>query len=422
MLAYLDPFPRTYPTTIALVRRSARGPSCVPRTTTYGEIETWLLDHAAKEQDTLNLVEALIWRLKAAASPIDRFSLHIGTLHPQLVGFAWNWSSDDGFCDEVRVTEEVIQSDAYRLNPLQSIFTTGNIIRRTPKDALSEFPIMAEFAKAGFTEYIAIPLGGLDVRNAVTIATKNAKKFSDGDILRLDRLLKIFGLHVQRHSEQRISKNALDAYLGAGPAAQVLSGSIKRGAGCAIRAVIWVSDLRNSTVLSDRIPALDMLELLNVYFEAMTAAVLSYGGEVLKFVGDGLLAVFPVGDEHSIAAVANSALLAAKQAMADLGKINDHPPPHLTDRDFWHPLGAGIVIHAGDVFFGNIGSAARLDFTVIGPAVNEAYRVENIQKRLGKDIVLTENVAHHVDGPLLCLGEHSLRGVSAPVSLYSPKD
>src|SRR5439155_5313713 len=131
--------------------------------------------------------------------------------------------------DEVRVTEAVVQSDAYRLNPLQSIFTTGKIVRRAPQDALAEFPIMAELADAGLTEYIAIPLSGLDARNAVTIATKDRNGFSEHEILGLDRILKIFALHVLRHSEQRISGNALNAYLGAGAATQVLNGSIMRG-------------------------------------------------------------------------------------------------------------------------------------------------------------------------------------------------
>jgi adenylate cyclase len=417
---FLDPFPRKYPVTIALVRRSAGTPGSLPSFTTFSDVEAWLLDDAARERDTLNLVETLIWRLRAAAFPIDRFSLHIGTLHPQLIGFAWNWNSDDGYCDEVRVTEAVVRSDAYRLNPLQSIFTTGEMIRRSPQDpaARAEFPIMAELADAGLSEYIAIPLSGLDARNAV----RNPHGFSEQEVLRLDRILKIFALHVQRHSEQRISSNALNAYLGASAATQVLNGSIKRGAGKAIRAVIWVSDLRDFTVLSDLLPASDMLKLLNAYFEAMADAVLSNGGEVLKFVGDGLLAVFPVEDDNQIRPVANRALLAAKQALSGLRAINDRPSPHLPDRNVWYPLRAGIAIHEGDLFFGNIGSPARLDFTVIGAAVNEACRVEALQRKLGEDILLTYEVARHINCRLEDLGRHALKGVSTPVSLYCPWD
>jgi adenylate cyclase len=224
-----------------------------------------------------------------------------------------------------------------------------------------------------------------------------------------------------RYSALRISGNALDAYLGPNVAARVLAGSIKRGSGDAVRAVIWVADLRGFTHLSDRLQPADIIALLNAYFEVMAGAVLAQGGEVLKFIGDGLLAVFPFESFGTAAQAARAALEAAHQALRGLDRLNAQPPSQLAGVDGWRPLRAGIALNEGEVFFGNIGAPERLDFTVIGAAVNEASRVEALQKTLKRDILITEAVAKHLDGALDHLGAHQVRGVSTPISIFSPR-
>jgi len=418
----LDPAPRQYPPAVTLVRRSAMGAAAAPATTSFAAVEAWLLHEAALQRDMLLFVESFIWRLVAAGAPLERVSLHIGTLHPQLIGFAWNWNSIDGFCDEVKVDEAASQSDSFRRNPMFRVFNFGETIRRDPRraDARAEFPMMAELADLGLTDYLALPLSGGGYRNAITLATRQPEGFSEADIRLLMPVISLFALHVERHSALRISDNALSAYLGLGAAAKVLAGSIKRGAGESIRAVIWVSDLRGFTDLSDRLSGSDMLVLLNAYFEVMAGAVLGHGGEVLKFIGDGLLAVFPLTDGDQVADAARAALAAATAAMAGLDALNRDPPGTLASTDGWQPLRAGIALHEGEVFFGNIGAPERLDFTVIGAAVNEASRVEALQKTLQRDILLTEAVARHLDVPLDYLGAHALRGVATPLSIYTP--
>jgi adenylate cyclase len=163
-----------------------------------------------------------------------------------------------------------------------------------------------------------------------------------------------------------------------------------------------------------------MLALLNAYFEVMAGAVLSHGGEVLKFIGDGLLAAFPLPDPDQVRDAAHAALAAAQTAMTGLDALNRDPPGTLAGTIGWQPLRAGIALHEGEVFFGNIGAPERLDFTVIGAAVNEASRVEALQKTLGRDILITEAVARHLDVPLDFLGSHSLRGVAVPLAIYTP--
>ena len=420
----IDPSPRSYPSVLTLMRRSSRGPTCAPATTTFAEIETWLLSDAAREHDLLLLFETLIWRFIAAGLPIDRASLHVGTLHPQLLGFAWNWEKSDGFCDETRVASSALTSDAYRRNPLFRAIEYGEEFRGNACDpeTVSRYPLMADLAKQGIVDYLLLPLGGGTYHNAATLATKRPLGFSDADIAAVRRLLALFALHVERHIAQRIASNVLDTYLGTAAGSRVLAGSIKRGSGQSIRAVIWASDLRGFTDLTDRLDGADVIALLNAYFERLAGSVLAHGGEVLKFIGDGLLAVFPF-DTDAFATVedaANAALSAAQDALAAIAELNANPPAELSSIAGWQPLKSGIALHEGEVFFGNVGAAERLDFTVIGRVVNEVSRVESLSKSLGRSILITEPVAQRLSIPLDDLGAHALRGLARPISIFSP--
>lgn len=407
------------------MRRSSRGAASAPTTASFADITAWLLKGAARETEMLLLFESFIWRLIAAGIPLDRASLHIGTLHPQLLGFAWNWRRDDATCYEVKVQHLTSETDSFKLNPLARIFATGEPLRRNPQapEAQAEFPIMVELAESGITDYVALPFSsGAGYRHAMTLATSHPGGFPHAAGAEVRNVLDLFALHVERHIVQRIAENAVSAYLGDVAGRKVLSGSIQRGAGEAIRAVIWMSDLRGFTALSDRLSGTEMIVLLNAYFETLAGAVLLHGGEVLKFMGDGLLAVFPIGEATSAPAAARAALGAAQRAMRDLEGLNAGALPQLDGIDGWRPLRTGIALHEGEVFFGNIGAPERLDFTVIGPAVNEASRVEALQKTLKRDILITTAVARLLDIPLDHLGEHALRGVAAPVAVYSPPE
>lgn len=418
--------PRKYPSGVIVVRHSARGAASAPAVNSIADIAHWLLKEAAREPEMLFVMESFIWRMIAAGLPIDRVTLHFGTLHPQLAAFAWNWQRSNGVCYEARVQHAAQDTDSFKLNPLARIFATGEAIRRNPQlpGAEAEFPIMAELAAQGITEYLALPFssGKPPYRHVVTLATTHRDGFANADLESVKHLLDLFALHVERHIAQRVAENAVNAYLGGVAGAKVLSGSIRRGGGEAIRAVIWVSDLRGFTALSDRLSGADMIVLLNAYFETLAGAVLAHGGEVLKFMGDGLLAVFPTGTETDSETAARAALKAALKARRDLEALNAGALPQLAGIDGWRPLRTGIALHEGEVFFGNIGAPERLDFTVIGPAVNEASRVEALQKTLQRDILITAAVARLLDTPLDHLGEHALRGVAASVAIYSPRE
>ncbi|MEO1193045.1 MAG: adenylate/guanylate cyclase domain-containing protein [Pseudomonadota bacterium] len=388
---------------------------------TWPDLTEWLLGPATEVEDVIDLFPAVLARLRAVGLQLDRASMHLGTLHPQLIGFAWTWTAQKAALDEVKVARFVLQSDAYKLNPIQQILEKGVPLRCNLRAAeeRAPFPLMKSLAQEGYTDYLALPLNAGGYYNAITLATKAEDGFDDGGIAELKRWLRTFGLLMDRHISHRIAANILDTYLGEAAGGKVLAGEIERGTGAPIEAIIWVSDLRGFSDLSDRLEGPAVLALLNAYFECLVTAIEAADGQVLKFVGDGLLAVFPFDPEgRGKAEVAAAAVEAAEAALRALDDLNGSPTPDLAALPGWQPLRCGIALHEGSVFFGNLGAPQRLDFTVIGRAVNEAARVEGLTKELGRPLLITQPVAARLTRPLVSLGAHRLRGVSDSVGLF----
>jgi adenylate cyclase len=212
----LDPSPRKYPPAVSLIRRSSRGAASGLAAKSYADIELWLLEQALAETDLLLLFESFAWRLVAAGLSLDRASLHVGTLHPELIEFAWHWNSADRLCDEVKVAPAVLQSDMYRRNPLFAVIEHGERFRGDTRDAQmrERFPLIAELAASGITDYIAEALTtGGGYHNAVTLATKSPEGFTANERRSIKRVLQLLGLHVERHIVQRIARNVLNTSL-----------------------------------------------------------------------------------------------------------------------------------------------------------------------------------------------------------------
>lgn len=423
----VDPAPRQYAPNIQLNRRGANGPTYGDEAQTADTIEYWLIHDALNIQDMLTLAEEFCWRITAAGLPVSRLALNVGTLHPQLIGFSWIWEANDGFCDEIRVETGSLQHPSYTNSPLYRTIEFGETVHGDPRDPAlaARYPIMADLAERGCADYLVAPLtpadGQRQYRMAISMASMEPMGLSgaNGDILQ--RLLRLLSVHAARLTAVLVSQNIAAAYLGEAAGRQVLEGSIQRGAGAPIDAVILVSDLRRSTELSGMLPPEAMLALLNAYFEGLTDAIQAKGGEVLKFIGDGMLAVFPIGPDTSPADAARNALAASAEALVSIGRINTDPPDLLQNSDGWKPLAMGLALHAGEVFFGNIGSPNRLDFTVIGPAVNTAARVESVTKELQRPLLVTEAVATLLPENLEPLGSYTLRGIREPVQLFAPQ-
>lgn len=424
--AYLDPAPRQYPDFVHLLARANRGLAAAGNATSFADLEDWLLGDAINEESMLSLAESLAWRMVAAGIPVDRATIHAGTLHPQLAGFAWGWQKSDGLCDEIVVKAMNTQTDAYLKSPLRPPIEEGRAMYIDATDPANQrdYPIIAELAAQGITRYAALPLPkriGAKRFDVATIATSAPDGFTEEQQAQLDRILKYLSLHVHRHVARRIAENVLNVYLGHNAGRQVLDGSIARGAGQPINAVIWCADMRGFSELSENFPAAEVNLLLNGFLDQLVSAVTAQGGDVLKFMGDGILAVFPFSDDKGERDAANAAMAAADKALRNLEAFNANPPPEVAAIAGRKPLRCGIAMHTGEVFFGNVGGQDRLDFTVVGTAVNETARLEQLTKRVMRPVLLSEQVGRQLDIALDDCGEHELKGFARPVRVFAPR-
>ena len=409
MSHHIDPAPRNYAPGVRLLSRRTFDKKPQDGQTVQ-DVEHWLLREASKMVSAHALVEGFACRLANAGLGVDRMILNLGTLHPQAYGYAWHWNILDGICDEIQIGEDTLLSDQYRKNPIFRVIELGEVARMqlNTDPANQQSSLMAELAEAGFTDYIAMPLSASGEKyNAVTLATLKYGGFNQSQLDDLSRLLDIFALHVERHIVTRIAKNISHTYLGQMAGERVVRGTIKRGTGISISAIVWSSDMRDFSGLSEQNDNRVVADVLNSYFSALADAVIRNGGDVLKFVGDGMLAVFPIAKFESPESAALAASNAAREAVAELDTLNQDMDQQLN----WRALQTGIGLHLGDVFFGNIGSARRLDFTVIGEAVNIATRIEGLCKTLNRDVLLSSSVATLLGNEAQPLGAQSLKGI-----------
>jgi adenylate cyclase len=421
----LDPAPRSYIQSIYLLARSNRGAGCAPTEQSLEDVHNWLLHDATRIDSVMLMFEEFMWRCQAADLGIYRCTLHVGTLHPRVIGFSWVWNSTDELCDEIAADASAITSVAFTSNPLFKVMSEGEMIKvdLETEEGRNTGSMMQDLAEEGYTAYVALPLSAAGkMYNAMTFATKRTGGFPPVDKERIRSLIDLLALHVERHIVQRIARNVADTYLGPIAGRRVLDGEIRRGDGDAIKAVVFMADMRGFTQLADRLSGPEVTAVLNAYFDAVSEAVLNNGGDILKFMGDGVLAVF---DQQSMGekAAAEAAVKASKAALAAIDELNAAPPEGLPAPEFWHPLKIGIGLHRGEVFFGNVGGEDRLDFTVIGRAVNETSRVESLCKPLGRELLLTAPVKEILSGDLQtglnAMGEHALRGVGKPVAIFA---
>lgn len=423
---YLDPAPRSYPDFVHLLGRANRGEAAAGTTSTFADLEDWLLGEAINETDMLSLTESLAWRMVAAGLPIVRATIHVGTLHPQLTGFGWSWNKLDGLCDEIVVKAMSAQSEAYMRSPLRPAVEDGQSLFLDVCDTETQalYPIAAELAAEGIKNYAVLPMPkriGAKRFDVVTIATAEQDGFTKQQQGQLDRVLKYLALHVHRHTSRRIAENVLNVYLGPSAGKQVLEGSISRGDGNAIEAVIWVADMRGFTELTEKYSGPQVNRVLNGFFEQVVSAVTDNGGDVLKFLGDGVLAVFPFTCAATAADAAKAAMAAADEALRNLEAYNANPCEDVRNLNGWTPIRCGIAMHIGEVFFGNVGGQDRLDFTVIGSAVNETARLEALTKRVMRPVVMSQQVGDLLEIPLDDIGHHELKGIVQPVRVFAPK-
>ena len=364
----------------------------------------WLVDGAPGAATAVEVIDRIGHDLVRAGVPVDRVAVFVTTLHPTVVGRAFWWEKEK----PVRIfdlTLERQRENAKRENPVGVVSSTKKELRRRLFEGAKEadFAVVHELIAEGFTDFIGFPIVFLrGETHVVTFATKQSGGFSDDDIAvmrhvvrPLARVTEIFALH-------RTAANLLSTYVGRNSGERILAGHIFKGDIETIRAVIWFSDLRGFTERTARQTPRETIDMLNALFECQVPSIQKAGGEILKFIGDGLLAIFAFDDDGSAKKAATSALEAANEAFLALAKQNEG----VAD-----PTQFGLALHVGEISYGNIGGASRLDFTAIGPAVNIAARLEGLTGKLGRKMVLSADFAKHVDLPLEELGAFHLKGV-----------
>jgi adenylate cyclase len=380
------------------------------------DVVHWLTVATRNERFLDNIFAELCTRLQRAGIPIKRASLHLLIQHPQWLGARILWADGMREAAITRVDYDVRQRSEYIGSPVEAIQGGADEIRehldRDP--ALGrKHGVYDELRAKGMTDYVAWPLHHtLGKRHAVAFTTDRPGGFDEAHIAALSGLLPILALVSEIRLKNRLARTLLETYVGAHAGELILAGATRRGSGTTVRAAILICDLRDFTRISDSWPRDDVIGLLNDYFDAMSEPIARHGGEILKFMGDGLLAIFPLSQPSACADLLH-AVTEARQAMAALNERNR--------ASGGEPLKFGIGVHVGDVMYGNIGSRARLDFTVIGPAVNMASRLEALTKQLGKPVLLSRAFADLVAGEfdLERVGEYPVRGFADPIELFA---
>jgi adenylate cyclase len=378
-------------------------------------IEAWLLSEGRYIPRTRELIEALCQRLVAEGMPLWRIVLSIRTIHPQILSTVYYWLRD---ADSVVINRghDIVTDPVYLNSPFKVIHDGAGGFRRRLAGPMArlDFPVLDELAAQGGTDYVAMPLVFTNgTVNAVSWASDKPDGFRTEDLRRIDALLPILALILEVQNQRRTALALLDTYLGHRVGERILGGEVQRGSGQHIHAVIWSSDLRGFTQLSQSLPLEELIAMLNDYFERMVAAIHGHGGEVLKFIGDGLLAIFPLGDAAFQSYVARTALNAAAAAERAVDELNRQRQAAGKPA-----IRYGVALHIGDFMFGNIGAPERLDFTVVGPAVNLTARLEALTVQLERRLLVSADFARAAGRPLVSLGRFQLRGVDEPQEVF----
>jgi adenylate cyclase len=375
----------------------------------------WLVDGARTVHQPQDVLAELCQRLVAAGLPPHRVAVFVRTLHPNVMGRRFVWRPEAG----VEVNERpysLLDEQTYLASPIALVFDGQGTVRRRLADpeCPNDFGIIDELRAEGVTDYLIQPLDFSDGEvHAISWTTTRAGGFTDAHLAALEAIRRPFARLAEIYALRRVAATLLSTYVGRSAGERILEGRIRRGDIERIRAVLMLSDLRGFTGLSDRLPGERVIGLLNGYFDALASAIEAQGGEILKFIGDGLLAIFPVAADPALACLAAlTAADTARMALAEAGAARaGRAEPKLR---------YGIALHLGEVLYGNVGSATRLDFTTIGPAVNLTARLESLARDLGRDLVLSAAFAAHCAGAVRSLGRFELRGFREPQEVFAP--
>jgi adenylate cyclase len=385
-------------------------------------IVQWIAEQALTGDDGVALLDGVCNALRARGLPLWRVSAHLPALDPSVRGFRFGWRRDGG-ASLASAPHDDAGIAGYMNDPLYPLLTNGRTFSRwrlhDAMDPATTFPFLLDLQAEGGTDYVqhiiwftpGTALKGL----VVSFASDGTAGFGEADLALFAELLPALGLAICKSSLSRTLQETLAVYLGSATATRVLGGQIRRGEGETVAAAILMADFRAFTALTEREDAVKVVGWLDEHFDAVGEPVARHGGEILKFIGDGFLAIFPVPDPGSgPCATCASALDAAEEALAANRALNARR------RAAGLPvLEVDLVLHFGEVVYGNVGTSRRLDFTVIGRAVNEASRIEEICGQTGRSILISESFAERCGRQLEPVGTFALRGIERKQGIWT---
>jgi adenylate cyclase len=376
----------------------------------------WLMTDARRRVDAADFLEAFANELRAAGVDVSRITTGVPILHPQIFSFSGLWQLGKGTSERLYRAGPTT-STTMQNSPIRIAYEGGGPVRCDPTKPPQEgeFPILADLRRDRLTDYIVHSVPFADgSHKALSLATSRQGGFRDDELALFEAMIPAVAFNLEVQALRRTARTLLDTYVGQQSGGRVLEGQIRRGTGETIAAVIWLCDLRGFTSLSETLSQDALIDLLNCYFGPMCDAVAANGGEILKFIGDAMLAIFPIQRDANTAC--HAALLAARAAQAALVEENRRREENGAPR-----IDYGIALHVGDVIYGNIGSDTRLDFTVIGPAVNLTARIESMCKQLQRSLLLSSDFAATSGVAVESLGAFALKGVGAEQEIFAPR-
>ena len=401
-----------------------------PRARAIAGLYVWTMEAGLHGANAAELFDGFCRGLVEAGVRLLRAHVSTQTLHPQWTGYGYTWRRELNAVHEQQFARVETPLSAWLQSPFAHLIGRARAGEPTPSmrrrlaqgPEQRDFPSLVEFHAEGATDYYAVvytfglrgdPAHGAGV--VLSFTTDADEGYDEDQIEQFEATLPGLALALKAHTGHDIASSLLRTYLGEDAGRRVHQGAVVRGTTASLSAVVWYADLKGFTEVSDRSPGPAIIDMLDDAFEALAAPLRARGGQVLKFIGDAMLATFAIEGEDE-AAVCRRALDAAEEALAMLAQDNIR-----RTQAGLPTVEADIALHLGEVLYGNVGAADRLDFTVIGPTVNEAARIERLCDELGRHILASERFARAANGcggRLAPLGQHTLRGVAAAQTIY----